>query len=100
MTLCIVFKTKIKDVFYADGALAYSGAPLPKKLAQYADKPAFRTSKRFGGYANSDLFENMLQREIRRLGIPPYLKIGALPGCVTIEPGFLATITIHIPEEV
>jgi hypothetical protein len=100
MALTIVFKTKIKDVFYADDTLAYSGAPMPKRLAPYADKSAFRASKRFGSYANSGLFENLLQREIKRLGIPAYLKIGSLPVCVTINPGFLATVTIHIPEEI
>jgi hypothetical protein len=99
-TLTISFKTKIKPVYYADNSLAYEGAPLPKKLAPYADKAVFRQSRRFGSYANSDLFEALLQREVKRLGVPAYLKVGALPDCVTIELGFLATVTINIPDSI
>jgi hypothetical protein len=96
----ITFKVKIKPVYYADNSLAYEGAPLPKQLARYADKTAFRRSHRFGAYSNSDLFESILLREIKRLGVPSYLKIGKTPECVAIEPGFLATITITIPDEI
>ena len=98
MPLTITFKGKVKPVYFIDGSLAWEGLPLPKKLSPYANKSAFRTSKRFGSYANSDLFESILQREIKRLGVRDYLRIGSLPDCVTIELGFLATVTITIPE--
>jgi hypothetical protein len=97
--LTITFKTKIKPVHYADDSLAYKGFPLPKTLARYADRQAFRQSKRFGSYANSDLFEALLAREVKRLGVPAYIKLGSVPACVTIEPGFMSTVTISIPEE-
>jgi hypothetical protein len=98
--LAITFKTKIKPVYFADETLAYEGFPLPKSLARYADRAAFRQSKRFGIYANSDLFESILSREIKRLGVPNYIKLGSLPDCVTIEPGFMATVTIVIPGQI
>lgn len=95
----IVFKTKFKPVRYVDGSRAHEGASLPKQLSPYADKDAFRRSRRFGSYANSDLFESLLQREMKRLGVPGYLKLGQLPECVTVETGFMSTVTIHISDE-
>ena len=97
--LAITFKAKFKPVCYVDGSLAHEGAPVPKQLAPYADKDAFRRSRRFGFCANSDLFESVLQREMKRLGVPDYLKLGHLPECVTVELGFLSTVTIAIPDD-
>ena len=97
--LTITFTVKMKPVYFVDGSLAWEGAPLPKKLASYADRDAFRQSRRFGAYANSDLFESILQREVKRLGVSSYLKLGQLPECVTVETAFMSTVTIAIPDQ-
>jgi hypothetical protein len=98
--LTITFKTKVKPVYFADGSLAYEGFPLPKSLARYADRAAFRQSRRFGSYANSDLLEAILLREIKQLGVPSYVKLSELPDCVAVEHGFMATVTITIPDQI
>lgn len=60
--------------------------------------PAFRKHPKFGGFANSQLFPNMLSR-IRRdiTNAGGWIRLDRLPENVTIdESGFLAVVKIEV----
>jgi hypothetical protein len=99
----ITFKAKRRIVEYAGH---------PELHAEYIEVPvierkhcnvnAFRSDSRFGAYANSDLFGAVLRRELTRLGIGKRITFEdqfgkyPIPESVTIEPGFLDTVTITL----
>lgn len=70
---------------------------LPVLARRHCDMNAARQHPRYGAYANSDLFPGML-RHIRAgvLDGAPRLYVDQLPDNVTIEPGFLDTVTITV----
>jgi hypothetical protein len=63
---------------------------------------AFRQHPQLGSYANSDLFLGMVRRKLIGMGVAARVVLEneegkvAIPECVTVEPGFLATVTITL----
>lgn len=102
----IVFRAKIQETPYTDGTLASRRIPVPTLTTKHvADMNRARQSKRFGDYANSDLFPSMVRREAEKAGcvrIGDTLRVDLLrplPDGITVDAsGFLATVTIRIPD--
>ena len=93
----ITFKAKPHPVYKMDGDLAYMGIKVPAIKRHHCDMPAFRSHPKYGSYANSDLFQNMLKRDLLKLGIRSELHTDCLPDCVSIEDnGFLNKVTITL----
>ncbi len=94
----IVFKTKVKNRYNADGSIAYSMVDVPMLKRAHCDMGAFRSHPKFGGLTNSDMFPNVLAR-IRRdvFGGKDYMRIDKTPQNVTIDmTGFLAVVVIEV----
>ena len=94
----ITFKTKIRTAYNMDDTPAYDYLTVPVFTRAHCDMAAFRSHPKWGGLANSDLFSNVLRR-IRQdvLQRSDVLRLDRLPPNVTVEPGFLATVTIEVP---
>jgi len=91
--MTIKFRTKLKDV---DGRPAVF---VPELKRSHCDMPAFRKSRRFGGYANSGLFLGLLHRTVKELGLPKWFFVDECPAFVTVDDsGFLATVTFEVPD--
>lgn len=71
---------------------------IPKIKKNHCSMSAFRISKAYGCYANSDLFENMIRGTVKKM-VGDYIILDNLPDSVTVEDGFLKTVTITIPDE-
>lgn len=100
----ITFKAKRHRAEYAghpESHSEYIDVPIIER--KHCDMNAFRVSSKFGSYANSDLFPAMIRRELKSLGIGDRLNFEdqfgryEIPVCVTIEKGFLDTVTITLP---
>lgn len=73
---------------------------LPAIDRRHCDMHAFRTSRSFGAYANSDLFRPLLARCLKARGIGESIDLAAPPLGVTVDTsGFLADVTIDVPDE-
>lgn len=96
----IVFKAKPQRVMTMEDTLHYEFVKVPAVTRSHCDMPAFRSSRRFGDYANSDFFPSMIKRALMAMGIGPTIKLDDVPAGVSIDTdGFLAIVTIEIPEE-
>lgn len=95
----IKFKTKPVAVYHADGSgIAFHEMRVPTFTRQHCDMHEFRSHKKYGSYANSDLFPAMLAR-IRRdiFAGRDWFKLESPPAGVTIEPGgLLYSITLDV----
>lgn len=95
----ITFKAKPRDIWNATGeTVEFRTIPVPVLKRSHCDMAAFRCHKKYGGFANSDLFPAMLAR-IRRDIAGPYgeLRLDRLPAGVSVDlSGFLATVTIDV----
>lgn len=94
----ITFKGKIQQVWNMDDTPAYRVIDVPKFERKHCDMNAFRSHPKYGGWANSDMFPNMLAR-IRKdlLGNRQSLRLDQLPENVSVdESGFLARVTIEV----
>jgi hypothetical protein len=91
----IKFKAKVQDVYNMDDTLAYRYVQIPTLGRQHCDMSAFRQHKKYGGFANSDIFPAMLARIRKEIGGPNgTLKLDALPDGVSVDlSGFLALVT-------
>lgn len=93
----VTFKAKIDDIHFADGSLAYRMLKVPALKRNHCDMSAFRSHRKFGSYANSDLFPAMLARAVKDAGVGAVIKLNSVPPCVTIDAsGFLASVTIDL----
>lgn len=93
----ITFKAKPETVYNIDGTPAYDRIKVPAIKRRHCDMAAFRAHPRFGSYANSDLFANLLARQLREAGIGAYIRMNKMPACVNVDAsGFLASVTINI----
>lgn len=89
---------------------AWGRIVVPTLTRSHCDMNAFRQSRAFGSYANSDLFVALLTRSVTRL-CPDvlytakgerrhYINVDALPTGVSIQRGsLLATVTLNLPDE-
>ena len=93
----ITFKAKPKPVYQMDGSLAYHEIKVPAIKTHHCDMAAFRSDKKYGGFANSDLFPAMIKRGLIKAGIRAYIHTDCVPDNVTIDnTGFLHTVTIDL----
>ena len=99
--LFLEFKSKVKQYNYTDGTPGRQFYNVPAFTRNHCSSlQAFRTSKRFGGFANSDFFPGILCGTVRNLGIGSRLYVDSIPEFVQIDTsGFLSVITITIPDE-
>ena len=97
----IQFKTKIKRTCLIEGQedKQRSFIQVPKIGTHHCDMPAFRSHKKYGSYANSDLFSAILQRDLARILDYGKIYLDAIPECVTVDTSsFLTVVTITIGE--
>mgnify|MGYP000143173177 FL=1 len=107
----IVFRGKVQEMYYSDGTLAARYIRVPNLVRRHvADMGAARQSRKFGGYANSDMFPSMIRRAAEAAGCRDYGSYKGSRGlCVDLhkplpdsirvdESGFLATVTIDVPD--
>lgn len=93
----VTFKAKPEAIHNADNTLAYRRVKVPTLTRRHCDMHAFRSHPKFGPYANSELFANLLAKQLRDRAIGPYIRLDRLPACVSADlSGFLATITISL----
>lgn len=93
----IQFKAKIQTVYNMDDTPAYYYIHVPELDRKHCDMPAFRQHKKYGPYANSDLFKGMLKRIRSDIFQGRPLKLNAIPEGVTVDTsGFLAVVTIEV----
>jgi hypothetical protein len=93
----VQFKSKVNKVYEMDGTLAYEYLQVPKLTRSHCDMHAFRMHKRFGSYANSDLFQSMLTRAVAQQGVKITIRLDRIPPTVTIDTsGFLAKVSIEV----
>lgn len=73
---------------------------VPKIEPRHTDRAEWRASRRFGAFANSDLFPGLLRRQVGNvIGQRTCLWLDDLPAGVEADTsGFLASITITIKE--
>ena len=90
----IEFRAKVENVYNMDDTLAYSLVKVPSLDRKHCDMNAFRKHPKFGGFANSDLFKNVLSR-IKKDRLGDHIRLDRIPEGVTIDTsGFLALVTL------
>lgn len=97
----IQFRAKVQTVHYArHDAPDHMYIQVPELKRSHCDMNWFRRSRRFGSYANSDLFLSMLKREMGRMGVESRIRLDRpFPAGVTVDTsGFLALVTIEVPD--
>lgn len=93
----IEFNAKVQTVYHVDDTVAWRYVTRPKITRKHCDMDAFRSDKRFSSYANSDLFDNLLTRQLKLANVGETIRLDRIPDCVTIdESGFLARVTIEL----
>lgn len=93
----IEFRAKIQSVYTPENEHAYDLVKVPAIKRSHCDMAAFRASRRFGSYANSDMFPGMLRRALNGLGIRSHIRLDQLPEGVSVDTsGFLAKVRIEL----
>lgn len=91
----ITFRAKAHAVESPDGSTAYIMIDVPTFKRSHCDMDAFRRHARYGGLANSDLFQNALARIRRDMAPAGFIRTDRLPANVSVDlSGFLALVTI------
>lgn len=89
----IEFKGKVQAVYNMDDTIAYQFIHVPELKRNHVDMIAARKHRKYGYYANSDLFPAMLagiRKEKFKNGM---LRLDAIPAGVTVDTsGFLAKV--------
>lgn len=91
----ILFKTKQSErqIFNADGSMpVVRGYYIPKIMNSHINMNEARNDKKYGSYANSDLFLNMARRAVSE----KYGDFIPLDNAHIVKSGFLDTIAIAI----
>ncbi len=98
MPATITFKAKPETIYNMDDTVAYQRIKVPVIDRKHCDMASFRKHPKFGAYANSDLFKNLLSRQLKLADIPAYIRLDKdLPKAVTVDlSGFLAEVTITL----
>ena len=93
----IQFKGKVQTMFNVDGTVAYEYIQVPEFDRRHCDMSAFRQHRKYGSYANSDMFKGMLSRIRKDRFGGGVLKLNALPEGVDVNTGgFLAVVTFDV----
>ena len=94
--MTITFKAKLKTSYYTDNTIHKQGYQIPKITHNHCDMDYFRNHSRYGAYANSNLFLQMINNAVSK-NIGKFININNIPENVTIDDtGFLSTITITL----
>lgn len=98
MTAVIRFKAKPETIYNMDDTIAFQRIKVPALTRSHCDMESFRRHAKFGPYANSDLFKNLLSRQLKQAGIGDYLRLDQpLPAGVAVDTsGFLAAVTVEL----
>lgn len=96
----ISFKAKTQEIQDLRDKTWRSSVRVPRIKKSHCDMEAFRRHKRYRAYANSDLFEGMINGYVKRLFPDGWVRLDELPPGVEVFAGFLVTVNIEIPEEV
>lgn len=99
MPATITFRAKPETIYNMDDTVAYQRIKVPAIERRHCDMQSFRKHPKFGPYANSDLFKNLISRQLKLVGIPTYIRLDQdPPEAVTVDmSGFLAEVTITLP---
>lgn len=97
----ITFKAKIKEGYCYDPAqqnlILARYIPVPTFTRNHCDMNAFRIHRRFGDYANSDLFPAILRRLRGKIFPDGQLRLDSIPPGVAVdESKFLAVVTVDV----
>lgn len=93
----IIFRTKMVQVYTPDNVFAFTQIKVPEFKRHHCDMNSFRAHKKYGGYANSDLFPAMLKRIRREIAPLGFWKLESIPEGVSLETnGFFATVTVDV----
>ena len=105
MPFTITFRAKVQECNYTDGTIASRYIRVPKLTRSHVDMEAARRHKRWGSFANSDLFQNILAREAVAAGckiVGGGMRVdllSPLPSAISIDTsGFLAQVTITVQD--
>lgn len=91
----IQFRAKVRTVYNHDDSIAWREVKVPALERSHCDMHAFRASREFGSYANSDLFKNILVGIARKVAPHGFIRLDKIPENVTVDDsGFLALVTI------
>jgi hypothetical protein len=97
----IEFKTKRaeRQVFLDNGEMPIvRGWYIPELKRSHCDMSAARQCRKFGGYANSNIFEGMMRKAVAaKYG--DFIRVTDLIEGQDYKAGFLDTITLTIGEE-
>lgn len=98
MTPVLTFRGKPETIWFGD--VPRKRVKVPAFTRSHCNMEAFRSSRKFGPYANSDLFPALLAREVKLAKVPPYIYADeSLPSGVTLDTsGFLWKVTISFEE--
>jgi len=98
MSATITFRAKPETIYNMDNTIAYQRIKVPAIERGHCDMESFRKHPKFGAYANSDLFKNLISRQLKFAEIPAYIRLDRdLPKAVSIDlSGFLAKVTITL----
>lgn len=94
----ITFKAKAETIFDMDDTPLYDYIIVPQFGRRHCDMAAFRVHPKYGGLANSDLFQGVLNK-IRKdtLNGRAWLRLDQLPENVKVDRSkFLAVVTIEV----
>lgn len=107
----IVFRGKVQEMYYSDGTLAARYIRVPNLERRHvADMNAARKSRRFGFLTNTDMFPGAIRKAAIANGCTDHGDYKGSRGvCVDLhkplpesirvdESGFLATVTIDVPD--
>lgn len=96
----ISFRAKVQKVYNLDDTVAYERVQVPKLARSHCDMEAFRRHSKYGPYANSDLFANILVKIRRERLTGPYgdhVRLDKLPEGVQVDTsGFLAVVSVDV----
>ena len=92
----IEFKAKKFTVYNTDDSVAYTAVKVPKITRSHCDMNAMRQHKRFGGFANSNMFEQMVNGHIKNMGLSGIIKLDQVPDFITIKDGFFTIVSFEV----
>lgn len=93
----ITFKTRpVAEIMPDNSDTGVHIIYLPKLDRKHCDMHAFRTHRKYGGFANSTLFPAMLARISKEFAPHGHIRTDAIPDGVQIDrSGFLWTVTLE-----
>ena len=93
----VQFKAKVQTVYNMDDSIAYQYIKVPALTRSHCDMHQFRTDRKFGSYANSDMFPSMLARAVKVIVLRDIIRLDSIPAGVLVDTsGFLANVTIAV----